>query len=530
MLRSSARLAIALVAAIALAPPARAFELETPVTDSVAITETLKTLYDQTSPDEDLHFLALINRFNLQVIKSRFAAGVRYDSEFYFEQEQYRLKYWLEKAYVQYESPTVFVRAGDSHNRLGEGLVLALQALDEFGQDDTLFGGVAQVRDKGGHVELRALGGVINEGDDLSFKPERASEDEPALDERDIAGGGQIVAGMPGWGFASARFLGGVLQTDEDIALAAQEEDDPYDIAGAGLRWMQLGGLGEIYGEYAWYIREDRKKDLDPELIEGRGAYASMNLAAGPVTFLAEGQDYYRFDYPHAAPPILEFEKQTFGHLPDRTDILGARGLAEVLLPFWESSILASYYHARRHETPPDELADHYDLDASIEWAEHTYGGFDIVFPNGAHTVATAGYREEPEGRWVHGEFDFSYPLFGRHEADLAVRAKDFHGMDTFLGTEYGSFSVAPGWLYGGIASVTLRYERSDEPLAAGAGGVEGEDDPDFWSGEARLRAGEHVDLRAFYGRIKGGLVCSGGICRTVPPFDGAQLDVTLKF
>lgn len=526
------RAVILLVAWVALSGGAAdAFEWQTPVTDSFNILNSAKFLYDQTPVDEDERFGAWINRLNLTAIKGPFTAGVRYDTEFYFEKEQYALKYLLEKAYVQYQDGMWFARAGDFYNRMGNGLVLSLTKRDEFGQDNTIRGGVGQWSAKGGYVELRALGGFINEGDDLFFVPSRTRKEEPGFDEEDTVYGGQMVAGVPRWGFVSARYAGGTLRYEESLGAAAQEEDDPYHLVGVGAEWLQFGGHGSLAGEYAWYVLTDQKKTVEDVETEGRAAYASLNLNFGPVTFIGEGQDYFRFTYPHSEPPILEFEKQTFGHLPDRTDILGARGFLEVEVPVIDVSVFGNYYRADRHKTAPGDLAAHYEGEDLEQWVEHSYGGVEKQFANGAYVMGSGGYREEPEGRWVHGEFDAGTPVAANHELTIESRWKDFSGMGIYMGTEYGSYSVAPTWNWASRLSVTGRYEHSDEPLSSGSGlSRRTKDDPEFWSGEATVKAGTHVEVTIFYGRIKGGLVCSGGVCREVPPFDGARADLTLKF
>ncbi len=521
---------------------AHAFELKTPATDSGALVETLKILYDETDEDEDLHFWAAINRLNFSLTKASLTAAIRYDAESYFEKEQYSVKYLLEKAFVQYENHGLYVRAGDFYTRMGNGLVLSMLKRDEFGMDNTLRGGLAQYGDPGGHVELRVLGGFVNEGDDLSFKPERATQEEPDFDEQDTAYGGQIEAGKPGWGFVELRALAGALQPDDSIGAVAREQDDPYTLLGVGGKWLNFGGHGSLRGEYAWYEIEDRKKDTDSVEMEGRAAYGALNLDFYPVTFLFEGQDYYRFTFPYAEPPILEFEKQTFGHAPDTEDIIGGRGYMEVFVPVVDVSVHGNYYRSVRHSRVPNELAGHYDAtgdedaEQTGEWVEHSYGGVEKLFDNGAYVIAGGGYREEheaPQGRWIHGEFDGGVPVTAKNELTVEARYKDFYRTTgVFQGEQYGAWSVAPSWTWSPHMSLTGRYEFSDEPSVAGvvSAAQADEEDHDYWSGELTLHAGQHVDMNFFYGRVKGGLLCSGGVCRQVPAYEGLKADLTLRF
>jgi hypothetical protein len=81
-----------LIVLLALLPlSAQAFEWQTPLTDSVTIFETMKINYDIT--DEDNPFWAGINRLNLNVAKGPFLAGMRYDTEAYFLEEEYYVRY-----------------------------------------------------------------------------------------------------------------------------------------------------------------------------------------------------------------------------------------------------------------------------------------------------------------------------------------------------------------------------------------------------------------------------------------------------
>jgi hypothetical protein len=53
-------------------------------------------------------------------------------------------------------------------------------------------------------------------------------------------------------------------------------------------------------------------------------------------------------------------------------------------------------------------------------------------------------------------------------------------------------------------------------------------DEPTFWpQGFISIKMGESHTLLASYGKERGGLNCTGGICRIVPPFNGLRLTLT---
>lgn len=74
-----------------------------------------------------------------------------------------------------------------------------------------------------------------------------------------------------------------------------------------------------------------------------------------------------------------------------------------------------------------------------------------------------------------------------------------------------------------GRGAVSLLYGYSTE---AGTDAV-----PTHYPGaELRWLLPRGGDLRVFYGRLTGGRVCVSGSCRDVPPFQGARLDLVVRF
>jgi len=47
---------------------------------------------------------------------------------------------------------------------------------------------------------------------------------------------------------------------------------------------------------------------------------------------------------------------------------------------------------------------------------------------------------------------------------------------------------------------------------------------------EASVHLNEHLDAMVFYGSQPAGVLCSGGICRTEPKFDGLKLWLIGRF
>ena len=509
-----------------------AFELSTPLSDSVTIDETLKILYDQTSHDSADHFWAAINRFNITAQKGDILYGLRYDVEAYFEKQEYSIRYVPEKFFFQVDKRFWSLRAGDFYSTLGKGLVLAVLKNDQFGEDETIQGGIGNF--KSDYFNLRLLGGLVNESDSLEFKPTRAQHGEKEYDRRDILYGGGITTGHPTYFVIGGNYLGGKLFVPEDDEYAKYEEDDTISLVSGTIESPDFI-YGSFYGEYAWLIREDNKIEiLDDEKYEGRGAYSSLSLFYGPVTFLAEYQDYYRFDFDYHEAPNLEYTKTAFTHAPRTDDIIGYRLRLDFVIPKIDTIVYGAYYNSQTHEAEkfPETLKDHYSGDGYMEWIEHGYGGFEQTFSNTAYVFGGGGYREIPEGRWVHGELEAGYPVASRHQISASTHIKQFAGFGAFS-EEYSSWQYILEYSFSPWLIVTGLYENSDEPLAGGfssseAGGSSV--DPHFYSGRVTVEPHEKIRVSVFYGREKGGLQCAGGVCRTVPPFEGGKMDVQVRF
>jgi len=51
----------------------------------------------------------------------------------------------------------------------------------------------------------------------------------------------------------------------------------------------------------------------------------------------------------------------------------------------------------------------------------------------------------------------------------------------------------------------------------------------DFYAWQAELKLKSHV-LRVFHGDSRGGMKCSGGVCKNVPAFGGTRVEAIIRF
>ncbi|MDP8223536.1 MAG: DUF6029 family protein [Candidatus Lernaella stagnicola] len=519
---------ITVLALLALPAGAWAVEWNTPLTDSVSIVETLRVNYDITNEDQE--FWAIVNRLNVEICKGSFIAGLRYDTEAYLLDEEYFVRYVPEKFYVQYYERPLLFRVGDSYVRFGQGLTLSLLKRDEFGEDTTVQGALFKLEHE--YFEFETLVGPVNVGDDRRFGPERARTEEPGFfDERDLIWGARIMGGAPGVFRGGFAWVGGNLRAEQEGDLAQFDEDDDINLYSLMFEAPVIGSFGAADGEYAWLeYTDNRDQRLGDIEYEGRGAHLATTWYLGPVTLLAEGTDYFRFDYPYNDPPSMEYPEESFGHLPNYDDAIGARGRVDYTIPGAELGVFVNYTNIQTHEGIPLELADHYSSESPwLEWIEHTYGGFDRTFGNGLYLTGKGGYREAPEGRFVHGDIKVDTPIISPHSVNAEWRVKQFHSFDETQFEDALTWSTALGYAWAPYVTLTGLYEWSDEPAVLELG-ARPDDDENFWAVESTIQPADWTRISLAYGRYKGGLKCAGGVCRQIPPFEGFKSEFAFFF
>jgi hypothetical protein len=149
------------------------------------------------------------------------------------------------------------------------------------------------------------------------------------------------------------------------------------------------------------------------------------------------------------------------------------------------------------------------------------FGNAEWYLPGDRYAYLEIGANEEAsvvwqERKWAHAKY--KTPFRKKEELEFEVEqllVTEFRGEEK-LDFHDQLFSV--GWIPTGSFSIYLIYQMSDdEELKAEEG--------DNWpSGEAAFSFGNgHHRAIIFYGRERGGLKCSNGVCREVQAFEGVR-------
>jgi len=332
-------------------------------------------------------------------------------------------------------------------------------------------------------------------------------------DERyqDVLYGGQVRVPLP----LGARIgLNGVV-VDEDEDFVPQRK---FTVLGGDFSYASPGGGVELYVEY---------QDLDISVDEayfvgettGSALYGSLIFSLAGFVIEAEYKDYENWIHPYSNPPSADRVDEA----NDVENVVGPRLKVDYLIVPIDLLLYVSYSQFESQDGNTDydhayvgleQHAEHYDLTA-------TYG--DRMKEN----QATADLIDrQGQERFT---MDLTVFLADRHSVNLYVetlketqeiinRNTDLHLTQVVdLNKSYLSYSFSPTF----IATVHYAWDRSWQGKLAGE---------NLWGGEIVLQPWDFLTLKAFYGALPGGLVCSGGVCRILPDFEGYKLEATYRF
>jgi hypothetical protein len=455
--------------------------------------------------DTNLEESLVDDRFDLDIRYDRFSAGIVFlshtpsgpglDPNLYGPHQEGIRKKWITASYGPIQA-----RLGDSYATFGSGLILNIYE-DQTVSFDNVVDGAAIVASHR-NLKIEAIAGTD-------------SYDEP---QTMVKGLSALQTFSNGWTVSLNGALIDSLETKE-----TQGSGEGRDgIGGIEARASLPGGIG-LTGEYA--IRH-----YDPETpgtqapADGHGAYLSANGAVGRLTFLLEGKDLLRFKHSYAIPPTVTRQHSTTllnrgSHVPNirLNDEYGFQAEATYMpTPLISLTGNWSRSDARHSDLPAWEtygelqgtwLSSHWILRAN-ETEETVPEGTDRVFFE--RITYGADWMKEL-GSW---SIEAVYETQGVQSQDLArvsyvppVEYRDNAATMTLTRSPRHSWSVTTEW--------------TNDPLRT--------HDAWMWA-EWTIRLGLVGQVTLGGGTIRGGQVCSGGVCKTVDPFEGGRLELLTNF
>jgi hypothetical protein len=472
----------------------------------------------------------------------------------------------FEKAYLRYATPNFELQLGDFYASFGRGIVLSMVKKPEIDQDNSLRGGRFELRTR--KMGLTVLAGLTNP-QEISMELRNQGIDR--LDARLLAGGSLKLRPTSNLEF-TAHGLG------YDLLLI------PSWSAGGTAEVSNIGDVLDLFIEgNGFFYGQPEGSNAEP--IRGYAAYFAGTLYSGPLTLLVEARSYRNANLlveqgpvvplQYTNPPTLEHDSTVTEDINGSIQSGSIHGLKlqpELYFMKTGTTLTGSIAAALDLEPHPPFSLQH-------EFTLHPWIGIDQPIHLGKvdlHLLGDFGYRhdfpvrsdneagisnEEADLRsdqflrttgMLHYSVDVS-ATFGKHSLELVSRYRRHaftlpdevcwvlaNGSD-YCDLDDGWVSIENSLSYTlmGRYTVALHVDFTDDPIVQsltnnGAVGNLAYDKEwrrsTYIGGEIILKPVSNLELYAFFGSQKAGIVCTGGACRTVPAFTGVKTRLSLNF
>lgn len=439
----------------------------------------------------------LYNRLVLNLRRGPVLVGLQIDFDrFDIRDGDFR----LEKRYVEYRRRGLKITVGDFFASFGRGTALSVIKTHElYGLenqiDDTVDGGRIQYTGKKWKAEALA-GRIYNK----------------ALDVTD-----NLYGGTAGYKFTKWLRAGGSLVRGE-----LEAEGSNNDLATIHVDLTRLGGIAGVYYEYSTLsASEPYPNGAD----QGHAAYLNINAVTGDLFVSAEYKDLENFFFKYSTPPIIEDQDMElisdfFAIYPEDLEAVKVR--ADYTLPIETLlyAVIAHYAETATHHP------SYYRYDRDID---HFYLGVEHSFESGAYLHGFLGRRWEESGGYyyqftgptTHGAFEGTIPLWKLFSLEVEYRFSKLDGDVVEFNRNKLAVSLARSQLF----TLTGVWESSNLPGEVFYAGKE-----DFYYGQLDVKIKRKHLVRIFFGETRGGMKCSGGVCKYVPAFKGTRFEAVIRF
>ncbi len=440
------------------------------------------------------------DKLDVEAIYGDFLAGLRY---YLFEPSRVDDRRRVERFsryFLEYRTGPFAARGGSYYAVFGRGLLLAAYEEDQVKLDEDL-------------------------------KGIKASLLLPKLDLT-------ILSGRP-----RSIFDYSTINDTTDLIRGADINLRPISLLSLGASWVRLnqldkmppppdtsrltelyGGRGELiwnwfnlYGEYG------KKRGWDRIVFgsgKGEGYYLSSSISLPGLGLSAEYCDYDSlayggFTYRYNNPPCPNRYGKAINNGVDEK----GHQISATLTP-WEPLLGGASYA---------ELKTQDDTSHAIREA---YGELKLEsFQRGALTLSVDRLKQTIKNPLLIEDIETTpllegyYHVTWRHTVGASYRHRMISRTAEFEGlTEWKERTASISYSFVPHLTLTLTGEETSEEVPP-------EEDTSWLSGTVELKVGESHDLSLMVGSQKGEeLICSGGVCRIEPPFEGWKFLVSSRF
>ena len=445
----------------------------------------------------------VLNQSNLIFTAAEYIVGLRFDSNVDYSPMEDR--HVLANRFLEIDRGGTNVRIGDFYHVIGRGVTLSLAKLfEKEGLEHTLDSSIRGTRVTMNRERYSAefFGGTIGSSDS---------------EESDDLWGGTV-------GINLGRSIDlQISHLSADIVTGLNTGRDKYSLQTLGLSLPRFSGIARASGEFSLL-----SKTSSPAGIKSNGyaLYLESGLDLGNLSFQVELKDYDHFDFKYSRPPSLESEELEIMATHFNTEVIDMTGVAGRFdyRPGAGSTLVfgkLSFFN----DTPDDHpIWGEYRKEIS-----HYLTGFERYFGNSGYVNVLAGYRVKDtssplfffsDSKTFHYQLNGFYTMVPGLSLEADWKSQD-HQAENFGYTENRAF-LALHWVSRGI--VTLFYERSNDPELMLV-----TDKTEWWAGQIEVKLSSSNSISAMFGSTKGGVKCSGGVCRAFPSFEGFRLEMIFR-
>ncbi|MEW6685806.1 MAG: DUF6029 family protein [Candidatus Edwardsbacteria bacterium] len=371
----------------------------------------------------------------------------------------------------------------------------------------------------------------------------RTFEDQRIHLDRDFEGGkiiglwrdleGTALAGKPNKDWSNQR---------EDLFCGLEVKvnlSQNYNLGGSYLRLVATGNVNdpswskpveelfeinnkislldfEIYQNYA---RRFTWGKLDPlwgwigtDNLKGKAFYQSINFSLPGFGFLLEIKNYRNFDFKYNAPPTCNRSERLVNNGKDEYG--GQIETTFSPLSAWSFLVNASLNSSKKGGQKLSEI----HLETKKEFLNGGFGELTFLFQQ--EKKLEAGIEKKqflgpqirfslplPKNNSASGEVGYQY-----YQMNYLTSKLDYHFLPLLFSLNFHSWYIIS--LSGEFSSKSIpEYENKSQ-----------------WFGlEIGWDLSEKHQLRVRYSSERGGLVCSGGICRYEPAFKGLKISLSSR-
>jgi hypothetical protein len=390
----------------------------------------------------------------------------------------------LEKARLKYDKDDLKVTVGSLGGLFGRGLMLSMYEDRTLEFDNEVEG--AKVEYTLGNAEVTALWGTRKNRNQPHDSEIVAARVQMPIGENLTVGvhAGQVQ-------FPKGTSTEGVPHM-LDYNLYGANVEAKFDDLTAYAETVKLKRSAEEYGSSEWDMTGN----------DGRGHYLNIGFNKSWYALTAEFKDYKGIEQPFSVlPAVRKWEDQASANpLDDKGYLYSAQVRPFKTTGYFEFSYGQGNAHVRSN--PHTEMGGSYHSPAT-DRTSYILEMWRVNHLNEHHNIATAQ---------LDHRLNNDFTLTGKVEHEKIYE-------ETNEG--YVDYQYIAEVAYQSLANLVYTYEETGDEFAT----------PSVWGlWEFKVKPDEQQEINLVFGQRRAGYVCSGGVCRLEPAFDGVKIDYLFRF